>query len=397
MSRDDYPLYVAGIEAIQSQNRGKTRQILKSPQLSLIEKRLLQVRKMFRNNKYVEAIRCLESLSPIGAFFLGEKYILLAHVWFLKGDFQKSAIFNTLAFEAYTLDSDRRGLFLSLYNLSADYNRMGAYQLSTHYLERSRPYARTPGEHCLILRAEACQWSIEENYDKACSVLSEAFSMADALLPADLTALHSVAADIYFRSKRYETCYEILKRICAGSRKASRDARLAFDIKVVEQLRSGASLPAREGAWQFSDEFSLKWDILRCVQNGEMDRAQKLWKSLTRRLPMLYGEDFSCLSASESSTIFFQYLSRLFKTPSFSTSAKDSDLLKGKLGKLHRILAQSSTPLRKEELIEKIWGTAYDPKFDSRFYKLMERLKKTACRTIITSNRTYSYGADRAA
>ena len=53
------------------------------------------------------------------------------------------------------------------------------------------------------------------------------------------------------------------------------------------------------------------------------------------------------------------------------------------------LLMQSSLPLRKEEIIEKIWGRTYHPDLNDRFYKLMERLKKNTNAVIYNQNSSY--------
>jgi hypothetical protein len=49
---------------------------------------------------------------------------------------------------------------------------------------------------------------------------------------------------------------------------------------------------------------------------------------------------------------------------------------------------EAPTPLRKESLIEKIWNSPYDPAFDSRLYKLIERARQNNI-NIISLNRAY--------
>jgi hypothetical protein len=55
---------------------------------------------------------------------------------------------------------------------------------------------------------------------------------------------------------------------------------------------------------------------------------------------------------------------------------------------LYRELTAATFPLRKEELIERVWGLAYDPRWDSRFYKLVERAKKAGM-AIVCSHHAY--------
>ena len=46
-------------------------------------------------------------------------------------------------------------------------------------------------------------------------------------------------------------------------------------------------------------------------------------------------------------------------------------------------------PLRKEYLSEQLWGISYDPRYDARFYKMIERLKKTQKVSVTNKNNAY--------
>lgn len=396
-NRSDFPLYQSGIEAIQSADRSSARKVLRSPNLSLVEKRLLRARILFRRRLTTTAIQLLERASSPEPFFDAERNILLAHGWFVLGHFQKAVIFNTQALAAYKAINDRRGIFLSLYNLSVDYNRMGAYEISMFYIEQAEKAALGAAEQSLVLRAKACQLSADGNLLDACRTLEGALDLKAELNLDDRAALYSVAADIYFRAGRLQDCLAALEHLEKEPRSTTEMTRAAFDRKLVSFIQNNRPLPAKIGSWQLSNEFKLKWQLLRHLQGGEVDHALRIWEELRSISPLLYGENFNCLVDSERHTIFFTFLTRILREAPKASAEEDSTKLSGRLAKLHMILMSSSTPLRKEDLIEKIWDTAYDPKFDARFYKLIERYKHVSDRPVITANRTYSLGRSNAA
>jgi hypothetical protein len=105
--------------------------------------------------------------------------------------------------------------------------------------------------------------------------------------------------------------------------------------------------------------------------------------------PGIFGDSFSCAIEAERKSIFYTYFRRLHaETPSHKLATEG---LKGQVLKLHEILMASSLPRRKEDLIEEIWGCLYSPEYDARFYKLVERLKKTSILPIVVQNRAYAY------
>lgn len=105
-------------------------------------------------------------------------------------------------------------------------------------------------------------------------------------------------------------------------------------------------------------------------------------------LPHNFAQDFQCLDASEEKTIFVQVInSKLVQKPEVSLNL---EALKGKKPRLLiELLLNSNTPIRKEILIEKIWGEEYRPKFDARFYKLVERVKGMVPMPIKNDNSAY--------
>ncbi len=99
---------------------------------------------------------------------------------------------------------------------------------------------------------------------------------------------------------------------------------------------------------------------------------------------------FKSICTQESKNVFFQCIEKLRVKNTMNSTLPLSDLSPS-LQKAWKVICESPTPLRKEELIEKIWDVRYSTEFDSRFYKLIERLKLKANARVIQKNRTYTF------
>jgi len=113
-------------------------------------------------------------------------------------------------------------------------------------------------------------------------------------------------------------------------------------------------------------DLRLKWQLVLAVRGGQIDLAKKIWNELQGLLPSSFGEFLQIKDPLEKNSAFGRCLSFLMPKwlPQQIVLNSISDWL------------ESGVPLRKEELIELHWGVDYSPKYDNRFYKFVERLKK---------------------
>jgi len=138
----------------------------------------------------------------------------------------------------------------------------------------------------------------------------------------------------------------------------------------------------------------LKWKIIDSLRAGAVQELQSLWKTLRTSLPNAFGELFEIFDPLEKNSAFGRALQacQVSRSPILS-SIEITDVAfrqrEDKIQKLSEILSQSNTPIRREELIEKVWNKPYDPSLDTRFYKLMERFKKLTKRKVLNLNRAY--------
>jgi tetratricopeptide (TPR) repeat protein len=390
MSRLAHPLYQKAILAYRAGERDTLRMLMQGYELSQAEKTLIEVRLALRDNAPELAKSLLDRFSPPSPFLTGEKEVLLAHYYFISGNFEEAAAANIRAAGAYRNAKDQEGEFSATYNLSVDFNRMGAEVLSFHYLNVAHSLALNDGHRSVIARGFACHFSQEENFSEAIDWLTRAMEHAGQLSVNDRMTLFCVAADIYFRAGQGQKSLEMLAILYKDRTKYRDRPRIEFEFKVLSAFLKGAALESIPTSVKLSEEYSLKWKIIRFVQTGELAKAERLWRRLIQVCPKIYGPDFGCLLPSEEKTIFFQCFSKWYRRKS-ETLESPQFTPKGRLGKLHEALIQAQTPLSKEALIEKIWGVSYELQYDTRFYKLVERLKKISPYPIRVENRAYRY------
>ena len=104
--------------------------------------------------------------------------------------------------------------------------------------------------------------------------------------------------------------------------------------------------------------------------------------------PNFYTHDFKSCDNSQENTLFMAALEKLLTRNDVMNPV--NTLIKGKKGQaLIEILSNARMPLRKELLIEKIWNIQYDPNYDTRFYKLVERISQNTSLNIINQNHAY--------
>jgi hypothetical protein len=394
MPRREYPIYAQALEAYYSNHLRALRTFLDSRKLTDVEKNLIRARVLIKDGDSKGALQLLESLPrTLGSFLEAEKEILRSSAFFFSGHYEKAASANLRAADSYRAVDDLEGLFLATYNLSVDFQQLGCDELSTYYLNRCEEFARSAGQKALLNRALACHYARLTQYDVAVSWLKHAFEMQEELSFNDRMALSIVAAEIYFEAGEQNRSFELLKELHEDRTRSRERARIEFSYLVLSSFLKRTSLPAMPKSIEVSDNYSLKWKILCAIQSGELERAQELWSALCILEPLSFGNDFSAKQKSEARGIFYSYL-RLLRSQEVRKGDLDGgmcDSLTGRLGLLHETLLAAKGPISKEHLIERVWNTRYDVRYDSRFYKLVERLKKRVPFEVVVENRAYFY------
>lgn len=382
-------LYLRGVEAYVKGQARKLADILKSPSLDLHEKALLRARLLLRKRNWVGAQLALEIEMP-DSFLEAEKFFVLGNTFGFTADWQKAAIHMLEAQQIYRQVNDARGVFLSAYNLSVDFSQLGQKKLSQHFLSLAEQYGKSPQEKTLILRAQACSMIENEQPKKALQLIDQALSVSGPITPAEKTMTLLVAAEIYFFNGQATESKRILQSLRL-SKALRQPGRVIFELELLNRWLNEKSPYSTFGKAHLevtkSSEHNLKWQILSNLQSGNQPEAERFWSLLQAHFPAIYSSHFSVKDPYHQGCLFFKMVESLLKI-----SRVPSEVLiarPGKLQSLVQTLIESGSPVRKEILIERLWKTEYDPKFNSRLYKLIERARREIGVEIKNKNQSY--------
>lgn len=385
--RKDHPLYQECVELYLKRSPKFTKARL-SKNLNRIERTLLEARQENRSNNFIVARDLLSTLSTDSIFLEAEKNFILASTYFNLGKYENAIESNLASLKEFQKIQDRRGSFLCSYNLSVDFQKLRLDSLSSYYLKEAESYSKTVNEKVLIYRAIACELSLKGEHLEAVKYIQMALSKREEHYIGDQRALDCVAIDIYLQAGHLDLAIKQSNALCTV-KKFCLKPRYVFENMALKFIASPYDPGTPLKTLEENSEYLLKWEILRSLFKGDRERARKLWRELQSILPQRYRDDFEPMTDAESKGVFIRALFAV-KKPVLNSYQAPSPFLKGKLADLHGILTQSKFPLRKEEIIENIWKVPYSNELDSRFYKLVERLKKSANIDIVYKAQGYS-------
>ncbi|MBL6988727.1 MAG: hypothetical protein ISR65_03080 [Bacteriovoracaceae bacterium] len=392
--RHKYKTYNLAVTSYFEDNLKAFHRLKNSKDLSYAEKTLLEVRLLLQKQAWTKSLELLTSHRSIQCSFLkGEYYLLLGFVYRSLAQWQKCIIATQSANINFVVANDKKGQFLSNFNLSAALNRVGMLEVSNYHLEHAKNFAEAADEKVLVYRAYACKQCKEEDYIGACSSIESALALKEHLKVSEQLVLDTIACDIFFRAKKIEKATQILKVLKASGNNPAQ-SRALFDWHLLKVYNDDILLDKPPQRIEDNEEYVLKWGIISSLQNKNLERAKKIWDKLSKKIPEIYKNDLTAVNSSDNRSLFFKCVQKLNKAIQNEIKLKktmdDLNLRPGsKLYILYNILKNTTKPLRKEDLIEDIWGGQYDPQFNSRFYKLIERLKKLTKGRIVNQDSSY--------
>jgi len=379
--------YLRAVEAYVANDQAVLTSFTNGHEGSQTEKNLIRARQAAKLGDYDRAQAILESMHPETTLLKAERHFVLANVLSHNSLWQRALIEAQQALCHYREAANVRGLFLANYNLSVYYNRLGLDDVSLFHIKESEQHAQGPAQVSLVARALACHHARLLDFPQAISALEEALVLKDHLDEVDHAALISVAADLYFRAGHLEVALRFIETL-SRSRVIRDKARVRFDLMILRSMVEGTGkliTAAMPEVVAENEEYRLRWEVIECLQSGDWSQAELRWSRLCALFPLRFAAGLKCLHASDEKLIFMVAIRSLMQVRKDSFGVD----LAGKPKKLFETLKNAPVPLRKEELIERVWGLPYDPSLDSRFYKLVERLRKDSKLSIESVNHTY--------
>ncbi|MEH0860922.1 hypothetical protein [Halobacteriovorax sp. DPLXC-1] len=387
-SRNDYQVYSKYVNYHFTDQRSKFLKYKSDSSLSSFEKKLLNARTQIKDKRWNECLEDLEKVRSEDIFLMGERYLQMAHICLLQSRYEESATFGNLAVRYFEKCNDDIGLFRAHFNLNAAFHRAGLDSLAKFYLSQAKKYTSTKREELIVARAEATFLALELNFDESIKILERIENENSDVDNLEKDLFRIVAQDIYFKAGRVEKAFSLLEELLP-SKVVTSKGRVLFSYHLMNFYTNDVKIPSKPDTVEKIEEFSLKWDFIVALKNGENELAKDIWQDIVSKWPSLYAHGFICKDANEECSIFMKVVNSLLVSEEVE-KVIDLSKIRGKKAKiLLQTLSQSKTPLRKEILIEKIWESTYSPSLDGRFYKLIERAKKMVDVEIKNNNNSY--------
>jgi tetratricopeptide (TPR) repeat protein len=397
--RLQHPEYERAVDVYLNSRKDRLDRVLSNGRLTPTERTLIEARVLNRSGESREALARLEKIRPEERFLRAELHWVRSHCHHRLAEYELSHLEKLRAESLYRECQDRRGLFLCAYNLSVEHNRGARHELERHYLEQAEALMQGASEQVLVWRGQACLLSAQGKLPEAIRKIERALDCSDALTPLDSSGTRAVAADLYFQAGRQERALELLMELSRLTASADR-ARFECDRLLLKSLLTKELVADAGPAVRENPEYLARWQLVRAAQEGDRSAASSAFARLSAFFPEIFEIDLDgswlCHDLSTRKSIFWSTLQAALeqdrKHPAVSAETQEGGGTT-MLGQLDQILSTSAMPLRKEELIEQLWRCPYDPAMDSRFYKLVQRLKGSLTarsgRQVIVKNRAY--------
>jgi hypothetical protein len=351
------------------------------------QSKLLEGRYLLKTRKWEEAQELLSGLKLSDQFLEGERNIILGSTYEYQGNFQAAALRNSKALMHYRECEDQHGMFLSRYNLSVSFHRLALDDLSMFHLLQCEKIAINNDQKCYVSRGMAFAHLRQNNLQDCRKYLDMFMELIQYQNEEAQNISYTVASDIYFRLDDHQKAFEILSKLKSVFSHREK-SRVFFEYHVLKAFIEGTKLGSMPESLSESNEYNLKWSILIALQTGQKEDAEQMWDKLVKSLPQRYLRGMKCANMSDDKNVFMTYLRKL-ANKKHSLTINEINVRGKKAKMLLEKLYHSNGPIRKEALIEEIWGVSYAPEFDARFYKLIERLRGAIPAQIVNQNNAY--------
>lgn len=384
MRRQDHEKYNQCVQLYLKRNLVELKRALKGRELNQFEKCLLRARLLNLDGEFEKAKELLLKQNTQSYFLLAQRGNVLSSIYDKSSSYQMAAASNHEAIINYLKLDDREGLYISYLNLSINYSRLSLKPLFEFAWEKAFSYRNNSSQTLYLIRSKSSYLAKEGKINEALDLMLE-YSVRDLIKEEQNYIVHqNLIADLYFRLKRYEKSLEIYSELFKKSKTLTRE-RIQYEYKITVAIYQKTKLESIPTKFSKDSEYFYLWKCLLFLQDGEPELAQSFWSKLVAMNPDKYVEGFKFKDFGDMNNHFSQFLALLRPD---NIEGINPFKVNTKAYRFFDVLKASETPLRKEVLIERIWDVSYDPDFDSRFYKLVERVKKQGV-SLVMKNSTY--------
>lgn len=372
--RKDFPEYHKVLEIYLSGDYPKLKKQMIKLDLAKPERSLIESRLLLKDNEIAKAREQLIKIQTAHTFHEAEKELVMANSFGFESNWEQAALHNLKAYELYSKLNDRRGLFITSYNLAVDFSRMQQNKLAKSYYEKSFALAKDKQEQVLILRAMALQLQDERNFFEAKLKIDQAVTLVADISMADQVSTLLIAADLYWQWKDYNKSLILMTKASKANQ-----ALDCYRLELEKELTNWCLGKKDKLTFSFgllgSGEYGLYAKLFSQLQNGDINLAQASWYQLSQKYSERFTPEFLLLQKKEQSTVLGSAVQK-WKDQYKAKSKKSNVPMTNTELKLFSLLEQQKTPANKEWLIEQVWQKQFCPSDIAKFYKLVERLRK---------------------
>ncbi len=385
MLSPDRSLYWLAVKALH-RNRSYFAKILKQPSLSPTEKSLLLGRSLVVDHLWSEAVDVLSRTSSGEAFFQAEREYLLSEALNRLGRFSESLQAARRAVPLYQSCGDSSGAFQGLISVAVNLHVHGMLRESLTLLSDLQSLELSPLQRHMIFR-EQCYCELKLGTLSRVNALDR-LNREKVAFPSRHRQVTDHAIGYILMShgllqeslKQFENC---LERYPSLSR-----ATATFWARLLSSALKGRNLPRPNSPLRKAPAYLVRYECVRELQAGDIDRARGRWERIQAWLPELFGEPFQFRQDWVAKTAFGILIARYRPNQVAVATIESTDIEYSQLTleeRLIYVLRKAGTPIPKDRLIELVYGEPYEISADARFYKLIERTKKKFPDTKIVS------------
>ncbi len=379
-----FPHYFQALDLYFQRDMSPLKKLLKTQKLDRSQKLLIKARLEGLNNNWDKYLDLLKTKFD-NEYLDAQRLLLRGNAYLRMGDFELSILENLAAIQILLNLEDKQSLFNGHYHIAVCYSRLSLEKLLNSYLEKALVYADDLDKVYSIKRVYLNYYSKIGDFKSALKVIDQ-IEKEDLEKLQNKDILKNIMADVYFRSGNLEKANQLYIEL-KKNRKSIYKARIDYEFTILKCIMENKKLPNLPRSIQQSSEYFYLWKTLQALEQGDPFEANLQWENLRKMNPSKYLTPFNFSNKGDFSNHFSKYLEKLKLD---GEKKQILNIRKGsRMHKLYEVMSHSSVALRKEVLIEQVWNVNYGPGYDSRFYKLIERLKKTTDLNIVMENSTY--------
>jgi tetratricopeptide (TPR) repeat protein len=364
---------------------------MKDRRLTIAEKKILNSHLMLRDNKYIEAIKELQSVSNIDIEFVNDhKHLLLGICYNNTGKYAEGYDYLKKAAKGFQEDSQSYHLFTTLFNLINNLGNLGRVPEMRDIIQKMEELSISGKlQEIRLLRSQFIYASESNNFPESQILLPKIHKLKGQMPESELGAQLICEFIFHIKIEDFDSAKMVLAQM-KHHRKFMVSENFHFMNKLLNHLQTDDTLYIYEREFPSPESVLFRQiKVIEALHAQELDEASKHWSFLQEKYgKTVYRDDFKW---SGEKCLFSLCLEKHLNKPKVG-----KDVLKivagdgPKYQMAYEVLKNAQTPVRSEELYEILYGELIESKDDLRkLALLMINIRKHYAVQIISRKGTY--------